>query len=235
NVVSKEMVKTMAKNPIIFALANPDPEIPYHDALEARPDAIIATGRSDYPNQVNNALGFPFIFRGALDVRAKEINEAMKLAAVHALADLTKKPVPDMVNMAYNEKNISFGKEYIIPKLIDPRLITTVAPAVAKAAIDSGVAGHAITDWDAYINELSRRTGSDEAIVRVMIDKAKRDPRRVVFSEADSYKILKAAQIVKEEGIARPILLGPEKKIREIISKSALDLEDVPIYDPNRP
>lgn len=233
NIVTREMVKTMAKNPIIFALANPDPEIPYNDALEARPDAIIATGRSDFPNQVNNALGFPFIFRGALDVRAKEINEAMKLAAVHALADLAKKPVPDMVNMAYNEKNISFGKEYIIPKLIDPRLLATVAPAVAKAAIDSGVARHIITDWDAYANELSQRLGSDDAIVRVMVNKAKRDPKRVVFSEADNYKILKAAEIVKEEGIARPILLGPEKKIRSIIAENGLDLEEVPIIDPN--
>lgn len=233
NIVTREMVKTMAKNPIIFALANPDPEIPYNDALEARPDAIIATGRSDFPNQVNNALGFPFIFRGALDVRAKEINEAMKLAAVHALADLAKKPVPDMVNMAYNEKNISFGKEYIIPKLIDPRLLATVAPAVAKAAIDSGVARHIITDWDAYANELSQRLGSDDAIVRVMVNKAKRDPKRVVFSEADNYKILKAAEIVREEGIARPILLGPEKKIRSIIAENGLELEDVPIIDPN--
>ncbi|MGB3077373.1 MAG: NADP-dependent malic enzyme, partial [Chitinophagales bacterium] len=233
NIVSKEMVKTMAENPIIFALANPDPEIPYNDAFEARPDAIIATGRSDFPNQVNNALGFPFIFRGALDVRAKEINEAMKLAAVHALADLTKKPVPDMVNMAYNEKNISFGKEYIIPKLIDPRLLATVAPAVAKAAIDSGVARHIISDWDAYANELSQRLGSDDAIVRVMVNKAKRDPKRVVFSEADNYKILKAAQIVSEEGIAKPILLGPVKKIQDLIKENGLDLEDVLIIDPN--
>ncbi|MEO6168871.1 MAG: NADP-dependent malic enzyme [Chitinophagales bacterium] len=233
NIVTKEMVKTMAKKPIIFALANPDPEIPYNDALDARPDAIIATGRSDFPNQVNNALGFPFIFRGALDVRAKEINEAMKLAAVHALADLARKPVPDIVNMAYNEKNISFGKEYIIPKLIDPRLLATVAPAVAKAAIDSGVARHIITDWDAYTNELSHRLGSDDAIVRIMVNKAKGDPRRVVFSEADNYKILKAAEIVKEEGIAKPILLGPAKKIRSIIGENGLELEDVPIIDPN--
>lgn len=235
NIVSKEMVRSMAKNPIIFALANPDPEIPYNDALEACPDAILATGRSDYPNQVNNALGFPFIFRGALDVRAKEINEAMKLAAVHALADLAKKPVPDMVNMAYNEKNIIFGKEYIIPKLIDPRLLATVAPAVAKAAIDSGVARHIITDWEAYANELSHRLGTDDAIVRVMINKARRDPKRVVFSEADNYKILKAAQLVLEEGIAKPILLGPVKKIRDMIAENGLDLEDAVIIDPNVP
>lgn len=233
NIVTKEMVKTMAANPVIFALANPDPEIPYHDALEARPDAIIATGRSDFPNQVNNALGFPSIFRGALDVRAREINEAMKLAAVKALAELAKKPVPDMVNMAYNEKNISFGKEYIIPKLIDPRLLVAVAPAVAKAAIDSGVARHIIKDWDAYGNELSKRLGSDDAIVRVMVNKARQDPRRVVFTEADNYKILKAAQIVKEEGFAIPILLGPQKKILDIIAEHALDLEDALIIDPN--
>jgi malate dehydrogenase (oxaloacetate-decarboxylating)(NADP+) len=233
NIVSKELVKKMAANPIIFALANPDPEIPYEDAVDARPDAIIATGRSDYPNQVNNALGFPFIFRGALDVRAKEINEAMKLAAVHALADLTKKPVPDIVNLAYNERNISFGKDYIIPKLIDPRLLTHVAPAVAKAAIDSGVARFKITDWGAYVNELSKRLGRDEAIVRVMVNKARRDPKRVVFAEADNFKILKAAQVVKEEGIAKPILLGNENKIRQIIEENSLELDDVPIIDPN--
>ncbi|MBA2422014.1 MAG: NADP-dependent malic enzyme [Chitinophagales bacterium] len=233
NIVTQAMVKTMAKNPIIFALANPDPEIPYNEALDARPDAVIATGRSDYPNQVNNALGFPFIFRGALDVRAQEINEAMKLAAVHALADLTKKPVPDIVNLAYGEKNITFGKEYIIPKLIDPRLLTTVAPAVAKAAIDSGVARRIIVDWDAYVIELSQRLGTDDAIMRIMVNKARRDPKRVVFSEADNYKILKAAQIVKDEGIAKPILLGPEKKIREIIEQNQLDLGQVPIIDPN--
>jgi malate dehydrogenase (oxaloacetate-decarboxylating)(NADP+) len=235
NIVSKEMVKSMAPFPIIFALANPDPEITYDDARDARPDAIIATGRSDFPNQVNNALGFPFIFRGALDVRAKEINEAMKLAAVQALAELARKPVPDIVNMAYNEKNIVFGKDYIIPKLIDPRLISAVSPAVAKAAISSGVARTAINDWDAYTMQLTKRLGRDEAIVRVMVNKAKRDPRRVVFAEADNFKILKAAQVVKDEGIARPILLGSESKIKSIIKENGLELPDVKIIDPNSP
>ncbi len=235
NIVSKEMVKSMAPFPIIFALANPDPEITYDDARDARSDAIIATGRSDFPNQVNNALGFPFIFRGALDVRAKEINEAMKLAAVQALAELARKPVPDIVNMAYNEKNIVFGKDYIIPKLIDPRLISAVSPAVAKAAISSGVARTTINDWDAYTMQLTKRLGRDEAIVRVMVNKAKRDPRRVVFAEADNFKILKAAQVVKDEGIARPILLGSESKIKSIIKENGLELPDVKIIDPNSP
>jgi malate dehydrogenase (oxaloacetate-decarboxylating)(NADP+) len=235
NIVTKEMVKAMAPFPIIFALANPDPEINYDDAREARPDAIIATGRSDFPNQVNNALGFPFIFRGALDVRAKEINEEMKLAAVHALAELARKPVPDIVNLAYNEKNIVFGKDYIIPKLIDPRLITSVSPAVASAAISSGVARHVITDWDAYSADLSRRLGRDDAIVRIMVNKARRDPKRVVFAEADTFKILKAAQVVREEGIAKPILLGSESKIQNIIAENNLDMGDVKIIDPNSP
>jgi malate dehydrogenase (oxaloacetate-decarboxylating)(NADP+) len=235
NIVTKAMVKTMAESPIIFALANPDPEISYDDARLARPDAIIATGRSDFPNQVNNALGFPFIFRGALDVRAKEINEAMKLAAVHALAELAKKPVPDIVNLAYNEKNITFGKDYIIPKLIDPRLLTFVSPAVARAAMESGVARATIRDWELYESELSKRLGRDEAIVRVMVNKARRDPKRVVFTEADNFKILKAAQVVRDEGIARPILLGSQSKIKAIISENSLDLEEVPIIDPNAP
>ena len=233
NIVSAEMVKSMAKRPIIFALANPDPEIPYETAMKARPDAIIATGRSDFPNQVNNALGFPFIFRGALDVRAREINEAMKLAAVLALADLAKKPVPEMVNMAYNERNISFGKDYIIPKLLDPRLATSVAPAVARAAIESGVARKKIEDWDAYENELHERLGYDERLVRLMTHKARRDPKRVVFAEADNLKILKAAQIVRDEGIAKPILLGPVAKIQRILSENNIELADVPIVDPN--
>ncbi len=231
NVVDAAMVKSMAKNPVVFALANPDPEIRYEDATGAREDIIMATGRSDYPNQVNNALGFPFIFRGALDVRATEINEAMKLAAVHALADLAKKPVPDMVNLAYNEKNLTFGRDYIIPKLIDPRLLTTVAPAVARAAIQSGVARFVITDWEAYENELSQRLGNDDNIMKVMNNKARRLPRRVVFAEADNYKILKAAQIVRDEGIAKPILLGNEERIRKLIEENSLGLEDVPIID----
>ncbi|MCS6991088.1 MAG: NADP-dependent malic enzyme [Chitinophagales bacterium] len=235
NIVTRAMVKTMAPNPIIFALANPDPEIPYHEAAEARPDAIIATGRSDYPNQVNNALGFPFIFRGALDVRATEINEAMKLAAVHALAELARRPVPDLVNLAYGEKNLTFGKDYIIPKLIDPRLLTTVAPAVARAAMESGVARQPITDWDVYINQLSQRLGRDDAMLRALVNRARQDPQRVVFAEADNFKVLKAAQSVYEEGLARPILLGPKKKIKAIIKQHHLDLEDVPIIDPSEP
>jgi malate dehydrogenase (oxaloacetate-decarboxylating)(NADP+) len=232
NVVSQDMVRSMSKKPIVFALANPDPEITYELAISSRDDVIVATGRSDYPNQVNNALGFPFIFRGALDVRAREINEAMKLAAVRALAELAKKPVPEIVNMAYNQKNISFGKDYIIPKLIDQRLITTVAPAVAKAAIESGVARKIITDWEAYENELRGRLGLDENIIRVVVNKAKSNPKRVVFAEADTYKILKAAQIVKDEGIAKPILLGDVTKIQKLIEENNIDLNDVPIIDP---
>lgn len=233
NVVSQEMIKKMAEKPIAFALANPDPEIPYEDALAARPDVIMATGRSDYPNQVNNVLGFPYIFRGALDVRATAINEAMKLAAVKALAALAKEPVPDIVNVAYNEKSLHYGPSYIIPKPIDPRLLVTVAPAVAKAAMESGVAQCPITDWDAYESELYRRLGSDDKnILRFIINKAKQHPKRVVFTEAENLKVLKAAQIAKEEGIAIPILLGEEKKIRQLIEENALHLEDVAIIDP---
>ncbi|TSA49573.1 MAG: NADP-dependent malic enzyme [Sphingobacteriales bacterium] len=232
NILSQIHIQSMADTPIVFALANPDPEISYELAIASREDIIMATGRSDYPNQVNNVLGFPFIFRGALDVRATEINEAMKLAAVKALAELAKKPVPDLVNLAYNEKNISFGKEYIIPKPIDPRLLTTVSPAVAKAAIESGVAKNIITDWEAYENELSKRLGRDDNVMRVITNKAKRNPKRVVFAEADTYKILKAAQIVLDEGIAKPILLGDKEKIQSIISENGLDLGDCQIVDP---
>jgi len=232
NLVSREMVKTMAKHPIIFALANPDPEISYTDALEARPDAIIATGRSDFPNQVNNVLGFPFIFRGALDVRATQINEAMKLAAVHAIADLAKEPVPEIVNLAYNQKNITFGKDYIIPKPLDPRLIATVAPAVAKGAMESGVAQLPITNWSGYVEELQKRLGLDNKLMRVVTSKAKQNPQRVVFAEADTYKILKAAQIVRDEGIAKPILLGNVYKINKLIEDNNLDLGDTIIIDP---
>ena len=232
NIVSAEMVKSMAKNAIVFALANPDPEITYEDASEARPDIILATGRSDYPNQVNNVLGFPFIFRGALDVRATQINEAMKLAAVRAIADLAKEPVPEIVNIAYNKKNITFGMEYIIPKPLDPRLITTVAPAVAKAAIDSGVAQSPITNWSNYSDELSKRLGLDNKLIRVITSRAKQNPQRIVFAEADTYKILKAAQLVRDEGIAKPILLGNLGKIRQLIEENNLDLGDTPIIDP---
>jgi malate dehydrogenase (oxaloacetate-decarboxylating)(NADP+) len=235
NVVDQDMIRSMAKNPIVFALANPDPEIPYADAMAARKDIIMATGRSDHPNQVNNVLGFPFIFRGALDVRATQINEAMKLAAVYAIAQLAKEPVPDTVNLAYDSKNIIFGPEYIIPKPIDPRLIYTVAPAVARAAMESGVAQHHITNWEAYENELINRLGLDNKLIRNVTSKAKQNPKRVVFTEADHYKILKAAQQVAEEGIAKPILLGDVAKIRKLIAENNLDLGDIPIIDPRDP
>ena len=232
NVITEEMVKSMPKNPIVFAMANPDPEIPYDVATAARKDVIVATGRSDYPNQVNNVLGFPFIFRGALDVRATQINEAMKLAAVKALAEMAKSPVPDIVNIAYNEKDIAFGSQYIIPKPFDPRLLSTVAPAVAQAAIESGVAQSTIANWDAYAIELNKRLGLDNQLMRVLGVKARRDPRRVVFAEADNQKVLKAAQISFEEGIAYPILLGDEKKIRDIAAANRIDVDDMPIIDP---
>ncbi len=232
NTVTKPMVKSMAKNPIVFAMANPDPEISWEDATSVRKDVIMATGRSDYPNQVNNVLGFPYIFRGALDVRAKEINEAMKLAAVRALAELTKTPVPDMVNLAYNEKTITFGPNYIIPKPLDPRLLSTVAPAVAKAAMESGVAKFPITDWEAYANSLNQRLGIDNQVLRVLGNRARRDPKRIVFAEADNLKILKAAQIVFHEGIGYPILLGEESKIKKIAEANNIDVSDMPIFDP---
>ncbi|MBZ0099944.1 MAG: NADP-dependent malic enzyme [Taibaiella sp.] len=232
NLLNKEMIKGMAANPVIFALANPDPEITYDDAMEARPDAIMATGRSDYPNQVNNVLGFPYIFRGALDVRATAINEEMKLAAVKALAELAKEPVPDIVNVAYNEKSLEYGPMYIIPKPIDNRLLVTVAPAVARAAMNSGVARKPITDWDAYREELYRRLGADDNILRWIINKAKQNPKRVVFAEAENLKVLKAAQIAKDEGIAIPILLGEERKIRKLIADNRIQLSNVEILDP---
>jgi malate dehydrogenase (oxaloacetate-decarboxylating)(NADP+) len=232
NVVTPDMVKSMAKNPIVFAMANPDPEIPWQEAKGARNDIIMATGRSDFPNQVNNVLGFPYIFRGALDVRSTQINEAMKLAAVKALADLAQSPVPDIVTMAYNTQTITFGPDYIIPKPLDPRLLATVAPAVARAAMESGVAQHPITDWEQYVNELNRRLGLDNQVMRVLGSKARRDPRRIVFAEADNVKILKAAQIVIDEGIGYPILLGDENKIRIIAQNNGIDLEGLPIFDP---
>ena len=232
NVVSAEMVKSMAKNPIVFALANPDPEIAYDVAVKARKDLIMATGRSDYPNQVNNVLGFPYIFRGALDVRATTINEAMKMAAVKALAALTKEPVPDIVNLAYNAKTISFGPDYIIPKALDPRLLSTVAPAVAKAAMESGVAKYPITDWEAYKLELNKRLGLDNQLSRVIGNKARKDPKRVVFADAENIKILKVAQLVVEEGVGYPILLGDVKRITKLAKDNSIDLEDMPILDP---
>jgi malate dehydrogenase (oxaloacetate-decarboxylating)(NADP+) len=232
NTVSKEMVKSMAKNPIVFAMANPDPEITYEDALEARKDIIMATGRSDYPNQVNNVLGFPYIFRGALDVRATTINEAMKLAAVKALAAMAKEPVPDIVTLAYNQKTMSFGVDYIIPKPVDPRLLSTVAPAVAKAAMESGVAKNPITNWSAYTVQLNKRLGLDNQLLRAIGNKARKAPKRLVFAEADNEKILKAASIIYDEGIAYPILLGIENKIRAIAEANNIDLSDIPIINP---
>ncbi len=232
NTVTPEMVKSMAKRPIVFAMANPDPEISYEAATAVREDLIMATGRSDFPNQVNNVLGFPFIFRGALDVRATQINEEMKLAAVHALADLAKTPVPDIVNMAYNEKNISFGPRYIIPKPLDPRLLSTVAPAVAKAAMDSNVAQIKIENWETYAIDLNKRLGLDNQLMRVLSSKARSDPRRIVFAEADNIKILKVAQILFDEGVAYPILLGNKERIRSIASENKIDIEEFPIVDP---
>lgn len=232
NVLSQEMVKSMAKNPIVFAMANPDPEISWEDAIAARKDVIMATGRSDYPNQVNNVLGFPYIFRGALDVRATQINEAMKMAAVRALAEMARSPVPDIVNLAYNEKTISFGPNYIIPKPVDPRLLSTVSPAVAKAAMESGVAQHPITDWEAYATDLNSRLGIDNQIMRAIGNKARRDPKRIVFAEADNLKILKAATVAFDEGIAYPILLGDENKIHHIAKANNIDLDGLPIIDP---
>ncbi len=232
NVVTPEMVKSMAKNPIVFAMANPDPEITYDKAIAARKDVIMATGRSDYPNQVNNVLGFPYIFRGALDVRATQINEAMKLAAVKALAELAKSVVPDMVILAYNEKSIVFGPNYIIPKPLDTRLLSTVAPAVAKAAMDSGVARLPITDWNAYTNKLNERLGIDNQLLRVIGNKARKNPKRVVFAEAENQKILKTAQLVQDDGFAYPILLGDPKNIAKIALQNGIDLDGIPVIDP---
>ncbi len=232
NVVSQDMIRSLGERPIVFALANPDPEISYDEAMAARPDIIMATGRSDHPNQVNNVLGFPFIFRGALDVRASQINEAMKLAAVQAIAQLAKEPVPEAVNLAYDTKNLSFGPTYIIPKPIDPRLIATVPPAVAKAAMESGVARMAITDWEAYKTNLSNRLGLDNKLMRGLANKAKQNPKRVVFAEADHHKMLKAAQLVRDEGIAKPILLGDRERIMRLMEEYHIDLGDTPIIDP---
>ena len=232
NIVGKEMVASMAKDCIVFALANPNPEIPYEDAISVREDIIMATGRSDHPNQVNNVLGFPFIFRGALDVQATAINEAMKLAAVKAIATLAKESVPEEVNLAYNERNLSFGRDFIIPKPLDHRLLTCVAPAVAKAAMESGVAQKQITDWAAYREELEERLGLDNKLMSSLVERAKKDPKRVVFAEADNYKVLRAAQTVRDEGIAEPILLGPREKLEALIEKYELELDGVQIIDP---
>ena len=230
-IVSKAMVKSMAPNPIVFALANPDPEITYEDAMDAREDIIMATGRSDNPNQVNNVLGFPFIFRGALDVRATKINEEMKLAAVRAIAELAKEPVPEIVNLAYAESNLTFGHTYIIPKPFDPRLITTVAPAVARAAMESGVAKAPITNWKAYSRELSDRLGRDDKFIRLLNENARRHPQRIVFTEGDNYRILKAAEILISNGVAKPILLGSKEKMEAIIEEYQLELQEAEFID----
>lgn len=231
NILSPEMLLGMAKNPIVFAMANPVPEIDYEVATATRKDIIMATGRSDYPNQVNNVLGFPYIFRGALDVRATKINEAMKMAAVNALASLAKESVPEQVNIAYGETKLIFGKDYIIPKPFDPRLISTVAPAVAKAAMESGVALNPITDWEKYKEELMERLGSDNKMVRLLANRAKTNPKRVVFAEADHLDVLKVAQIVYEDAIAVPILLGNREIIMELKEEIGFD-SDVLIIDP---
>ncbi|MFS4455884.1 NADP-dependent malic enzyme [Maribacter sp. 2304DJ31-5] len=231
DIVTPEMLKSMSKNPIVFAMANPDPEIAYDTACKARKDIIMATGRSDHPNQVNNVLGFPFIFRGALDVRATKINEEMKMAAVRALADLTKETVPEQVNITYDTTRLAFGKDYIIPKPFDPRLISKIPPAVARAAMESGVAKFPIADWDKYEEELLLRSGNDNKVVRMLHNRAKVNPKRIVFTEAELLDVLKAAQIVYEEGIAVPILLGN----KDVIEKNKQELEfdaDVTIIDP---
>lgn len=231
DIMTSQMLLGMAENPIVFAMANPDPEIDYNLAIATRKDVIMATGRSDHPNQVNNVLGFPYIFRGALDVRATKINEAMKMAAVRALALLAKESVPEQVNVAYGATKLIFGREYIIPKPFDPRLITIVAPAVAKAAMDSGVALNPITDWKKYEEELLDRLGNDNKMVRLITNRAKMDPKRIVFAEADHLDVLKAAQIVLEEGIGFPILLGNKEIILELKEDLGFDA-DVEIIDP---
>lgn len=232
DILTPEDILAMAKDPIVFALANPNPEIAYDLATRTRPDLIMATGRSDHPNQVNNVLGFPYIFRGALDVRATEINEEMKLAAVKAIASLAKEPVPDIVIKAYDTNKIQFGREYLIPKPLDPRLITTISPAVAKAAMDSGMAKHPITDWGKYHQDLLKRIGIDEKLTSRIIERAKKNPKRVVFAEADHHKILKAAQVIQDEKIAYPILLGKRKEIERLIQEHSLELNDCKIIDP---
>lgn len=233
DVMSPEMLLGMAANPIVFALANPTPEINYDLAMATRDDIVMATGRSDHPNQVNNVLGFPFIFRGALDVRATAINEEMKLATVKALAEMAKETVPEMVNKAYGNLALKFGPEYLIPKPLDPRLITRIAPAVAQAAMDSGVARMPIMDWDAYKHDLEERIGMDTRLISGMISRAKKDPKKVVFAEADHPKILQAVQVLVEEGICQPILLGRKAKIERLIKELNLDFEAYKIIDPS--
>ena len=230
-VLTREMVRSMNVNPVVFALANPNPEISYEDAMSARQDIVFATGRSDYPNQINNVLGFPYIFRGALDSRSVCINEEMKIAAVYAIAELTKKPVPDVVNAAYNLKRLSFGRDYIIPKPLDPRLLTTVAPAVAKAGMESGVARKPITDWDAYRDQLNKLMGSDNKMLRRFYDIARENPKRVVFTESNHINMLKAAEMAYAEKICYPVLLGNEEKIANIAADNDIDLTGVEIIN----
>jgi len=231
NILTQEMLRSMASDPVVFAMANPTPEISYEDAMAARSDVIVATGRSDYPNQVNNVLGFPFIFRGALDVMAKTINEEMKLAAVYALAGLTKEAVPEQVNVAYKVKNLTFGREYIIPKPVDPRLITRVAPAVAKAAMETGVARKVITDWKAYEIDLMKRMGLYDKLVDDIRIRAAQNSKTIVFADANNLKVLKAVQVVVHEGIARPVLLGNREEIHRIAADNNIELEDIPVID----
>lgn len=231
DVLNEEMLRSMNDNPIVFALANPNPEISYERAMAAREDIIFATGRSDYPNQINNVLGFPYIFRGALDVQATTINEEMKIATVYALAELTKKAVPDVVNEAYSVKKLSFGREYIIPKPLDPRLLTTVAPAVAKAAMSSGVARKPITDWEAYDHKLRDLMGLDNKMIRRMFEMGRQQPKRVVFSESNHLNMLKAAEAAYAEGICHPILLGNEEKIANVARENHISLEGIEIVN----
>ncbi len=231
NVLTKEMVRGMNENPIVFALANPNPEISYADAMASRDDIIFATGRSDYPNQINNVLGFPYIFRGALDTHAKAINEEMKLAAVYAIADLAKEPVPDVVNAAYKLRRTTFGRDYILPKALDPRLLTRVSCAVAKAAIDSGVSRKTITDWEGYANHLREMMGYDNKLLRSFTDMAKANPKRVVFAEANHVNMLKAAAEAKAEGICFPILLGNEERLAKIAAEENISLEGIEIVN----
>ena len=231
NVLTKEMVRSMNADPIVFALANPNPEISYADAMASRDDIIFATGRSDYPNQINNVLGFPYIFRGALDTHAKAINEEMKLAAVYAIADLAKEPVPDVVNAAYKLKRTTFGRDYILPKALDPRLLTRVSCAVAKAAIDSGVSRKTITDWEGYANHLREMMGYDNKLLRSFTDMAKANPKRVVFAEANHVNMLKAAAEAKAEGICFPILLGNEERLAKIAAEENISLDGIEIVN----
>lgn len=230
--LNEDMIRSMAPDPIVFALANPNPEISYERAMNSRPDIIFATGRSDYPNQINNVLGFPYIFRGALDVESTSINEEMKLAAVHAIAELTRKPVPESVRLAYNEASVSFGRNYIIPKALDPRLITAVAPAVAKAAIESGVARKMITDWDEYVNSLEKRVGHENRLMRLMTNRAKSAPKKIVFSEGEDLRVIQAAEELSNDKIAYPILVGNRENINRIASANRISTERITIFDP---